>query len=102
MSTDLCDETDYLGRFAKHLQARMRVLAWDQAALQEHAEIKTPQLAARAINGTGCDIGLAGRIAAAVGSSLPAMLIPYQCGTCHGEPPPGFVCLECGTERRPS
>ena len=26
---------------------------------------------------------------------------PADCGTCHGGPPPGFMCLECETSRLP-
>lgn len=84
--------------FATHLAARMRLLRWDQAQLMEHAGIKTPQIAARAINGTGCDIALAETIAGIVGMDVSDMLQPYVCGTCHGEPPAGFSCLECGAE----
>lgn len=93
---------DHMARFAQHLAARMRALGLDQAQLQERAGIKSPQIAARAINGTGCDIVLAGKIAAALGSDLTAMLAPYTCGTCAGQPHAGFACLECGAERRQS
>jgi hypothetical protein len=39
---------------------------------------------------------------AALASALsvtPAQLLepPTDCGTCHGTPPPGFACTECGT-----
>lgn len=29
----------------------------------------------------------------------PAQLLepPTECATCHGTPPPGFACTECGT-----
>jgi hypothetical protein len=91
-----------LANFAVHLNARMRALGWDQAKLMERADIKTPQIAARAINGTGCDLGLAERIAAAVGGYLATMIGPYMCSTCTGEPPAGFACLECGAESRPA
>lgn len=32
-------------------------------------------------------------------SVTPAQLLdpPTGCGTCHGTPPPGFACTECGT-----
>lgn len=93
---------DPLACFSRHLQARMRALGWDQVTLQERAGIKTPQVAARAVNGTGCDLGLAGRIAALIGLDLAAMLGPYQCGTCHGDPPSGYTCLECGASKRQS
>jgi hypothetical protein len=87
-----------LANFAKSLQARMRLLGWDQSDLQEKAGIKTPQIAARAINGTSCDLDLAGRIAALVGTDLAAMIGPYVCGTCDGSPLKGFRCLECERE----
>jgi hypothetical protein len=88
---------DPLACFAVHLTARMRALGWDQAKLQERAGIG-PHVAAKAVNGTGCDLGLAGKLAAVVGGYLAAMIGPYVCGTCCGEPPAGFRCLECGTE----
>lgn len=88
-----------LANFATHLAARMRALGWDQAQLQERAGISA-HVAAKAINGTGCDIGVGERIAAAVGGYLATMIGPYMCVTCAGEPPKGFACLECGTEAR--
>ena len=93
-------EPDALARFARHLRGRMRALGWDQAQLQQRAGIKTPRVAAGAVNGTRCDLGLAERIAALVGSDLAAMIGPYLCSTCAGQPPAGFRCLECGTEGR--
>lgn len=92
------DPVDPLRNFAVHLQARMRLLNWTQQDLQDRAAIKTPQIAARAINGTGVDLGLAGRIADLIGLDLGYMIRPYECGTCNGEPPTGYQCLECGTE----
>lgn len=86
--------------FGAWLRARMRALGWDQATLQERAGIKTPHIAARAINGTGVDLGAAAGIAALVGLELTVMLGPYRCVTCDGQPPAGFACLECGTEAR--
>lgn len=91
---------DHLANFGTCLRARMRALGWDQAAIQERAGIKTPQAAARAINGTGVDLGVAARLAALVGLDLAVMLAPYSCATCQGEPPAGYSCLECGAERR--
>lgn len=91
---------DPLACFSQHLQARMRLLGWDQGDLQEHAGIKTPQVAARAVNGTGVDLGLAAKLAV-VGLDLPGMLGVYECGTCAGyggKPPKGCACLECGQE----
>lgn len=96
--TDGAGAPDYLRNFATHLSARMRALGRDQARLQQETGIKTPQVTARAINGTGVDLGLAGEIARAVGSMLPVMLGEYVCSTCEGAPPAGFGCLECGTE----
>ena len=92
---------DPLACFAVHLSARMRALGWDQARLQERAGI-SDRAAAKAINGTGCDLAVAGKLAAAVGGYLAAMIGPYSCGTCAGEPPAGFGCLECGAETRAS
>jgi len=36
---------------------------------------------------------------AAVFGTTPALLLeePAGCGTCHGAPPPGFACNDCGT-----
>ena len=90
---------DALACFAQHLTARMRALGWDQAQLQERAGISA-HVAAKAVNGTGCDLGIAGKIAAVVGGYLATMIGPYMCGTCGGDGRPGFRCLECGTETR--
>jgi hypothetical protein len=90
-----------LGNFAVHLAARMRALGWDQATLQEKAGI-SDRIAAKAMNGTGVDLGLAGKLAGIVGGYLATMIGPYLCATCAGAPPPGYACLECGTETRPS
>jgi len=92
---------DPLACFSVHLSARMRALGWDQVTLQERAGIGA-HIAAKAINGTGCDLALAGKLAALVGGYLAAMIGPYVCGTCTGEPPAGFACLECGAETRAS
>lgn len=89
---------DALANFSEHLRARMRALGWDQAQLVQRAGIKTPQLAARAINGTGCDLRLAGRIARVTGGDLAVMIGPYVCGTCDGQGRPGFICRECGKD----
>jgi hypothetical protein len=88
---------DPLANFAVHLKARMRALGWDQAQLQERAEVSA-HVAAKAVNGTGCDLALAGKIAALVGSGLTAMIGPYRCQTCEGKPPAGFRCMECDKE----
>lgn len=93
------ESPDPLACFSVHLSARMRALGWDQTRLQERAGI-SPHAAAKAINGNGCDLAVAGKIAAVVGGHLAAMIGPYICATCAGEPPQGFGCLECGTETR--
>ena len=95
----LLEMPDPLACFTTHLCARMRALGIDQAQLQERAGI-TAHIAAKAINGTGCDLALAGKLAALVGGYLAAMIGPYRCSTCEGAPPAGFSCLECGAETR--
>jgi hypothetical protein len=90
-----------LANFAVHLNARMRALGWDQAALMGAAGISA-HIAGRAMNGTGCDLALAGKLAELAGGYLATMIGPYLCSTCAGEPPKGFACLECGTEARAS
>jgi len=94
-------QPDPLASFARHLKARMRALGWDQEQLEQRSGL-SQRIAARAINGTYVDLETAGKIAAIVGSHLAAMLGPYKCGTCNGTPPPGYACLECGAEKRPS
>ena len=95
------DATDYVARFAQHLKGRMSALGWTNATLVDRSGYSGPTIS-RAINGISVALDIAAGLAEVLGSSLPAMLIPYQCGTCHGEPPPGFSCMECGTERRAS
>lgn len=90
-------EPDYAARLGQHLTARLRALGRDQAWLKEEAGI-SGHIAARALNGNGADLMGAARLAAAVGSSLPAMLVPYKCRTCQGTPPAGYRCLECREE----
>lgn len=41
-------------------------------------------------------LGLAAALAVAPSALLPG--VQWECGTCHGEPPPGFACRTCGTE----
>ena len=93
------DSLDVITRFARHLRARMRALGWEQADIEKRAEI-SPRTASFAINGTRCDLPVAEKLARIVGRDLATMLGPYMCGTCTGEPPKGFRCLECGTEAR--
>lgn len=86
-----------LACFARHLQARMRALGWDTAALTERAGV-TQITITKAVNGSSVGLELAGKLAALAGLELVQMLGPYACGTCTGTPPAGFACLECGTE----
>lgn len=95
------ESQDAITRFARHLRARMRALGWEQADLEKRAEI-SPRTASFALNGTRCDLPVADKLARLVGRDLATMLGPYMCGTCTGEPPAGFRCLECGTEARAS
>jgi transcriptional regulator with XRE-family HTH domain len=46
----------------------------------------------------GRDITLSGAIvlAAALGTSLDALLATGECEVCDGMPPAGFICSECG------
>lgn len=90
---------DYVARFAQHMTARMRALGLDAAAIIERTGLSQPTVS-RALNGTGVALEIASRLAADVGSALPAMLEPYVCGTCNGSPHAGFACLECGAESR--
>jgi hypothetical protein len=90
-------DTDPLACFSVHLRASMRAFGWLQEDLQERAGIGA-HVAARAINGTGCDLGVAGKIAALTGRPLAVMIGPYACGTCDGTPPAGFRCMECSVE----
>jgi hypothetical protein len=88
---------NYLENFSVHLRARMRALGWDAAQLVERTGI-TQITVTKAVNGSGVSLDIAGKLAREVGSMLPAMLGEYACGTCEGTPPPGYACLECGTE----
>lgn len=89
--------TDAISRFGRHLRGRLRALGWDAAALAERSGLSA-HVTGRAVNGTSVDLATAEKIADLVGSALLAMIGPYRCGTCDGEPPAGFRCLECGTE----
>lgn len=89
--------TEPLARFSQHLNARMRALGWTQQDLTGKSGFST-HVTGRAINGTGCDLATAGKLAVLVGSDLVTMISAYVCGTCTGSPPAGFACLECGAE----
>lgn len=91
---------DYVASFGSHLRARIRVLGLTHGEVAKRAGM-SGAAASRAINGHGVHLGTAAKIAVIVGSDLLAMLQPYACGTCHGQPPPGYACLECGTQKRP-
>lgn len=88
-----------LANFATHLAAQMRALGWDQAELQKRSGLSL-HILGRAMNGTAVELGTAEKLAGLVGCHLATMIGPYHCSTCHGEPPAGFSCLECGTETR--
>lgn len=85
--------------FAVHLSAKMRALGLDGIALAEKSGL-TKQAVSRALTGAGVSIGIAEQLAESVGGYLAHMIGPYSCGTCAGEPPKGFSCLECGSETR--
>lgn len=52
--------------------------------------------ASRIENGTNVTLGTAGRIAAALGVPLAALLRPVACLDCVDAPPRGFTCQSCG------
>lgn len=88
-----------VANFAVHLRARMRALGWDSRTLAQKTGL-TQVTVTRAAGGTATGLDIAEKLAAAVSGYLAAMIGPYLCGTCHGEPPPGFSCLECSAETR--
>jgi hypothetical protein len=85
--------------FSVHLAARLRALGWTQAHLTDKSGLSA-HVTGRALNGNGIELANAEKIAGLVGSSLPVMIGLYTCGTCTGQPPAGYACLECGTETR--
>lgn len=90
---------DATRNFTMHLSACMRALGWDQKQLEERTGISA-HVAGRAVNGTSVTLDLAAKLAGLVGLDLAAMISPYTCHTCAGQPPAGFGCLECGAEAR--
>jgi hypothetical protein len=90
---------DVVALFGTHARARMAARRWTLEDLSRRTGDGTGNLA-QAMKGTKCPLAIAGRIAAAFGTTLAEMLVPYSCGTCTGKPPAGFLCLECGTEAR--
>jgi hypothetical protein len=87
--------------FAVHLTARMRALGLTLKDVGEKAGCGNAGIGIALGNGGRCvSLDVAEKIAQAVGGYLAAMIGPYLCGTCHGEPHAGFRCLECGTEAR--
>lgn len=94
-------ERSAVANFAVHLSARLRALGWDSAALADKTGL-TKVSVTRAVNGVPVGLDIAERLALAVGGYLATMIGPYMCSTCHGEPPAGYGCLECGAETRAS
>jgi hypothetical protein len=92
---------DYVANFGANLRARLRVLGLAHTELAKRAGM-SGGAASRAINGHGVHLGMAAKIAVITGGDLITMLGTYSCGTCGGQPPPGYACLECGTQKRPA
>ena len=88
-----------VANFAVHLSAKLRALGWDGGKLAEKSGLSQITVT-RAVSGTSVSLEIAEKLAVLVGGYLATMIGPYVCGTCAGEPPKGFACLECGTEAR--
>lgn len=94
-------EGDVLTWFSAHARAGLASRGWTISDLAKRTGDPAGNLS-QAINGTKCPLAIAGRIAGGFGIPLAEMVVPYTCRTCHGKPPAGFACLECGTEARAS
>jgi hypothetical protein len=90
-----------VANFAVHLSAKMRALGWDSSKLAEKSGLSQITIT-RAHSGTSVSLEIAEKLATLTGGYLATMIGPYQCSNCHGEPPAGYGCLECGTETRAS
>jgi len=88
---------DVLAWFGAHVRVALRIHCWSKLDLSRAVGCNPPDVV-KAASGTGCSLGLAGRIAVALGSDLAHMVQPLACPTCAGAPPAGFGCLECGTQ----
>jgi hypothetical protein len=88
-----------VANFAVHLSAKLRALGMDAGTLAERSGLSQITVT-RAVSGTSVSLEIAEKLAVLTGGYLAAMIGPYVCGTCAGEPPAGFACLECGTEAR--
>jgi DNA-binding Xre family transcriptional regulator len=84
--------------FSAHVAASLRKHNWTQRELAARAGVDTAGIS-KLLDGTAMrpTLATAAAIADALELSLDAMTRPYECGTCHGSPPPGFSCLECSS-----
>lgn len=86
-----------LENFAAHVTAGLRAKGWTPQQLAEAVQCNVITVT-KATNANGISMDIAAKMAAALGKTLAMAVGPYECGTCHGEPPQGFRCLECDTE----
>jgi transcriptional regulator with XRE-family HTH domain len=82
--------------FGQRITRRREALGWSARELARKAGVSASTVV-RAEHATG-DVwmGIAIKMASALGASLPGMLGEPVCGTCDGHPPKGFTCNECG------
>lgn len=74
-----------------------KALGWKQGELAAKAGIRQTMVSRSESGTVRMSPRTAAAIAAALGVSLEDLLA--ECGHCHGNPPAGFACLSCGTER---
>ena len=90
------DVTGVCAVFGQRVRAARTGRDWTLRELAAEAGVDHTTLS-KIENGRGTRFAIAGRIAAAFGVPLAALLPAVACGHCLDAPPRGFTCQECGT-----
>jgi transcriptional regulator with XRE-family HTH domain len=89
------DATEVTAVFARQVRAARTARNWSLRALSAASGVDHSTLS-RIEKGAGITLGLAARIAGALGMPLPVLLTEAACGHCLDAPPRGYTCQECG------
>lgn len=89
-------ELDDVERFGRNVAAARKRLGWSYRALAKRCDVNYSTLHGIEMGKRGTTLSSAVRIARALGKSLDELAMMTECMTCHGQPPAGFRCMECG------
>jgi transcriptional regulator with XRE-family HTH domain len=89
-----------------HLPESLRRLreakGWQQWRLARESGVSQPMVCALERGIRGGSAKSIGKLAAALGADVSALMLPRTCGTCAGTPPRGFICQSCGSAGGPA